>query len=79
MSISRQNLTVVIVTFKSENVIHDCIRSISEDIKIVSIFFDKRAASIVELIKGLPDKFTKFFSLMPFEPDLAGIKPTNFI
>ncbi len=37
MSISRQNLTAVIVTFKSKNVIHDCIRSISESIKIILI------------------------------------------
>ena len=37
MSISRQNLTAVIVTFKSKNVIHDCIRSISENIKIILI------------------------------------------
>ena len=35
MSISRQNLTVVIVSFMSENVIHDCIQSIPEDIKII--------------------------------------------
>ena len=37
MSISRQNLTAVIVTFKSENVIHDCIRSIPESIKIIIV------------------------------------------
>ena len=37
MSISRQNLTVVIVSFMSENVIHDCIKSIPEDIKIIVI------------------------------------------
>ena len=37
MSISRQNLTVIIVTFKSENVIHDCIQSIDNDIKILII------------------------------------------
>ena len=37
MSISRQNLTVVIVSFMSENVIHDCIRSIPEDIKIIVV------------------------------------------
>ena len=37
MSISRQNLTVIIVTFKSENVIHNCIHSIGEDIKILII------------------------------------------
>ena len=37
MSISRQNLTVVIVSFMSENVIHDCIQSIPEDIKIIVV------------------------------------------
>ena len=37
MSISRQNLTVIIVSFMSENVIHDCIRSIPKDIKIVIV------------------------------------------
>ena len=37
MSISRQNLTAVIVTFKSENVIHDCIKSIPESIKIILV------------------------------------------
>ena len=37
MSISRQNLTAVIVTFKSENVIDDCIKSISENIKIIIV------------------------------------------
>ena len=37
MSISRQNLTVVIVSFMSENVIHDCIQSIPKDIKIIIV------------------------------------------
>ena len=37
MSISRQNLTVVIVSFMSENVIHDCIQSIPGDIKIIVV------------------------------------------
>ena len=37
MSISRQNLTVIIVSFMSENVIHDCIGSIPKDIKIVVV------------------------------------------
>jgi N-acetylglucosaminyl-diphospho-decaprenol L-rhamnosyltransferase len=37
MSISRQNLTVIIVTFKSEKVIHDCIQSIDSEIKILII------------------------------------------
>ena len=37
MSISRQTLTAVIVTFKSEKVIHDCIKSIPKDIKIIIV------------------------------------------
>ena len=37
MSISRQNLTIVIVTFKSEEVIHQCIQSIDSEIKIIII------------------------------------------
>ena len=37
MSISRQNLTVIIVSFKSENVIHDCIQSIDKDLQILII------------------------------------------
>jgi len=37
MSISRQNLSIVIVTFKSEGVIHECIKSIDKDIKITVV------------------------------------------
>ncbi len=37
MSISRQNLTAIIVTFKSENVIHQCIKSIDKEIKIIVV------------------------------------------
>ena len=37
MSISRQNLTVIIVSFMSENVIHDCIGSIPNDVKIIVV------------------------------------------
>ena len=37
MSISRQNLSIVIVTFKSEIIIHECIKSIDKDIKIIVI------------------------------------------
>ena len=37
MSISRQDLSIIIVTFKSEAVIHECIRSIAEDIEIIVI------------------------------------------
>ena len=37
MSISRQNLTILIVTFKSNAVIHNCIKSIDEEIRIIVI------------------------------------------
>jgi len=37
MSISRQNLSIVIVTFKSEKVIHQCLSSIGDGINIVII------------------------------------------
>ena len=37
MSISRQTLTIVIVTFKSEKVIDNCIKSIPDQIKIIIV------------------------------------------
>ena len=37
MSISRQNLSVVIVTLKSENVIHECLKSINQNIPIIVV------------------------------------------
>ena len=37
MSISRQNLTIVIVTLKSERVIYKCINSINQDIPIIVV------------------------------------------
>ena len=37
MTISRQNLSIVVVTFKSENVIHNCIQSIPGDINILIV------------------------------------------
>ncbi len=37
MSISRQNLTAIIVTFRSEDVIHNCIQSIGSDIKVLIV------------------------------------------
>ena len=37
MSISRQNLSVIIVSFKSDHVIHRCINSIDKEIEIVVI------------------------------------------
>jgi len=37
MSLTRQNLSIVIVTFKSEAVVYDCINSIGNDIEIIVI------------------------------------------
>ena len=37
MSISRQNLSVIIVSFKSDNIIDDCINSIEPDIEIIVV------------------------------------------
>ena len=37
MTISRQNISIIIVTFKSEKVIHQCIKSIPKDFKITII------------------------------------------
>ena len=37
MSISRQNLSVIIVSFKSDHVIHRCISSIDKEIEIVVV------------------------------------------
>ena len=37
MSISRQNLSIVIVTIKSEGVIEQCIESINEDLPIIVV------------------------------------------
>ena len=37
MSISRQNLSIVIVTLRSEKVIHECIKSINQNIPIIVV------------------------------------------
>ena len=37
MSISRQNLTIVIVTLKSENIIDQCLKSIDQNIPVIVI------------------------------------------
>ena len=37
MSINKQNLTIVIVSFKSNHVIHDCINSIDKNIRIIVV------------------------------------------
>ncbi|MDC0585364.1 glycosyltransferase [Candidatus Pelagibacter sp.] len=37
MTISRQNLTIIVVSFMSENVIHECIKSIPDEISILIV------------------------------------------
>ena len=37
MSLSRQNLTIIIVTYKSEAVIYDCINSIGDNVEIIVV------------------------------------------
>jgi|TARA_B110000305_G_scaffold234818_1_gene293475 N-acetylglucosaminyl-diphospho-decaprenol L-rhamnosyltransferase len=37
MSLSRQNLSIVIVTYKSEAVVYDCINSIGNDVEIIVV------------------------------------------
>ena len=37
MSLSKQNLTVIIVTLKSEHIIDQCIQSIDDDISIIVV------------------------------------------
>ena len=37
MSITRQNLSVIIVSYKSENVIENCINSIDPEIEIIVV------------------------------------------
>ena len=37
MSITRQNLSVIIVSFKSEHVIENCINSVDSEIEIIVI------------------------------------------
>ena len=59
MSISRQNLTIIIVTFKSENVIFNCLRSIKK-IKNIIIFDNSNDKKLKLKIKKKYPK-VKFF------------------
>ena len=63
MSISRQNLTVVIVTFMSENIIHDCIKSISDDIKIILVDNSKDE----KFKKNIEKKYKNVECILPSE------------
>ena len=37
MSLSIQNLTVIIVSYMSDHIIHDCIKSLPNDLKILVV------------------------------------------
>ena len=54
MTISRQNLSIIIVSFKSEKVIHQCIQSIPKEIQIIVV--DNSADKI---LKGNIEKLYK--------------------
>jgi N-acetylglucosaminyl-diphospho-decaprenol L-rhamnosyltransferase len=63
MSISRQNLTIVIVTFKSEAVIHQCIKSIDNQIKIIVI----ENSNNQEFKKNIEKKYDNVNCILSFE------------
>ena len=54
MSISGQNLSIVIVTLKSNQVIHQCIKSINHDLPIIIIenSYDKSLEEIIKIIRS---------------------------
>ena len=37
MQITKENLTIIIVTIKSQNIIEDCLKSIDQDIKKIIV------------------------------------------
>ena len=53
MSISRQNLSVIIVSFKSDHVIHRCINSIDKEIEIIVI----ENSNNVKLKKNIEEQY----------------------
>ena len=71
MSISRQTLTVVIVTFKSDLVIDDCIQSISDQINIIVV--DNSNDEIFK--KYLEDKYNNVKCILSSEN--LGMGPGN--
>ena len=52
MSLSIQNLTVIIVSFKSDHIIHDCIKSLPDDVKILVV-----ENSNINLLKNQSKKY----------------------
>ena len=63
MSISRQNLSIVIVTLKSENVIHQCIKSINKDIPIIVV----ENSSNSKFKEDLEKKYTNVKCVLSFK------------
>ena len=63
MSISRQNLSVLIVSFFSEEVIHNCIQSIPKDIKIIVV--DNSGS--IDFKKNIEDKYQNTKCLLSSE------------
>ena len=79
MSISRQNLSIVIVTIKSEKVVHDCIKSINQDIPKIVVDHSKN----YDFKKELESKYKNLTCILS-ESNLGmgsgnniGIKATN--
>ena len=62
MSITRQNLSVIIVSYKSENVIENCINSIDNEIEIdiliilIIIKFKKKIEKNIKMLECILSK-----------------------
>ena len=71
MSISRQNLSVLIVSFFSNDVIHNCIQSIPKDLKIIVV--DNSGS--IEFKKHIEEKYKNVSCLL--SPENIGMGPGN--
>ena len=58
MQITKQNLTIIIVTVKSQNIIDDCLKSIDPDIKKIIV----ENSSNHEFTKYLKTKYKNIYS-----------------
>jgi len=79
MSISRQNLSVIIVSFKSDHVIHRCISSIDKEIEIIVI----ENSNNTKLKKNIEEQYENVKCILSSENigmgagNNIGIKNTN--
>ena len=79
MSISRQNLSVIIVSFKSDHVIHRCISSIDKEIEIIVI----ENSNNTKLKKNIEEQYENVKCILSSENigmgagNNIGIKKTN--